>query len=149
MKTVSVKAKKLSPDAEVPRQADPGSSGFDVLAVEDAVLLPQEITVVPTGLAFEIPDGYEIQVRPRSGLAAKHGITVLNSPGTVDASYRGEVKVILFNTKPRGGGNLYQIKKGDRIAQLVVCQVPKVMFEVTDDLQETSRGEGGFGSTGV
>jgi dUTP pyrophosphatase len=101
--------------------------------------------MIPTGLSFAIPEGYEIQVRPRSGLAAKNGVTVLNTPGTIDSDYRGEVKVILINH----GKDAFTVNNGDRIAQLIVAPVTQGIFEKTDELDSTERGEGGFGSTGV
>jgi dUTP pyrophosphatase len=127
-----------------------GSSGADVCAAVDAgadvVLQPSSRALVPTGFCFEIPVGYEVQVRPRSGLAIKHGVTVLNTPGTIDADYRGEVKVILANL----GSAPFTVKRGDRIAQLVVAAVAnKIDFVENETLTETSRGAGGFGHTGV
>jgi dUTP pyrophosphatase len=107
-------------------------------------LKPGERKLIPTGLWLQLPDGYEAQVRPRSGLAARHGITLLNSPGTIDADYRGEVKVILVNL----GGREFEIRRGDRIAQIVFGSVVRADFEKRPGLQPTSRGEGGFGSTG-
>jgi dUTP pyrophosphatase len=125
----------------------PGSSGCDVCAAvsDDAVIQPGGRTLVPTGFCFNIPEGFEVQVRPRSGLALKHGVTVLNTPGTIDADYRGEVKVILVNL----GTEPFVVKRGDRIAQLVPARVAMdVSFVEDDTLTETSRGDGGFGHTG-
>ena len=132
---------------ELPRYETVHASGLDVRAAlnEVVVLQPMARTMVPTGLSFEIPPGYEIQVRPRSGLAAKQGVTVLNTPGTVDADYRGEVKIILVNL----GEHTVEIRDQDRIAQLVLCPVMQANLVVTTDLTETARGAGGFGSTGV
>ena len=128
----------------VPEYATPGSSGVDLRSTEDVSIGPGERTIVPTGIFLEIPEGFEAQVRSRSGLAAKHGIAVLNSPGTIDQDYRGEIKAILVNH-----GNLeYSIKKGDRIAQLVFSPTLQVNLQQTNSLSETQRGEGGFGSTG-
>jgi dUTP pyrophosphatase len=123
------------------------ASGFDVRAQVPAsiFLQPGERAMVPTGLSFEIPAGYEIQARPRSGLAAKQGISLVNTPGTIDADYRGEVKIILINL----GQEVVEIKNQDRIAQLVLCPVIQAEFEVVDSLGESARGHGGFGSTGV
>jgi len=123
------------------------AAGFDVRAQIDEVMTvrPGEKVLVPTGLSFEIPAGFEIQARPRSGLAAKNGITLLNSPGTIDADYRGEVKIILINH----GNADFVIRDQDRIAQLVVAPVWQAEFQVEDVLSETARGAGGFGSTGV
>jgi len=132
---------------ELPRYETVHASGLDVRAAlsEVVVLQPMARTMIPTGLSFEIPPGYEVQVRPRSGLAAKQGVTVLNSPGTVDADYRGEVKIIVVNL----GEHTVEIRDQDRIAQLVLCPVLQANLVVTTDLTETARGAGGFGSTGV
>ena len=129
-----------------PTYADPGSSGMDVRAsLDDNIWIePNDVAVIPTGLFMAIPVGYEIQVRPRSGLAAKLGVTVLNTPGTLDASYRGEVRVIL-----KAGSSGFLVENGDRIAQLVLCEVPICEWEETETLDETERGIGGFGHTGV
>ena len=134
-------------DVESPRRATELSAGFDLRAAVDAPVLlhPGERTLVPTGVSIEIPPGYEGQVRARSGLALKHGIALVNSPGTIDADYRGEIGVILINH----GGSDFTIQRGDRIAQLVIAQVPHFDLEVVDSLEETWRGEGGFGSTGI
>jgi dUTP pyrophosphatase len=121
------------------------SSGFDLLSIEDKVILAGERELVATGIKLEIPVGYEGQVRPRSGLALKHGIIVPNSPGTIDADYRGEIKVILWNS----GKVDFSIKKGDRIAQLVIAPVVQAKFNVLDSVNKTIRGDGGFGSTGI
>lgn len=130
----------------LPSYATPLSAGMDLNAnlTEPIVLEPLQRALVPTGLFLGIPEGYEAQVRPRSGLAAKHGITVLNSPGTIDADYRGEVKVILVNLSSES----FEIKPGERIAQLVVARCEQVAWEEVPELDETRRGEGGFGSTG-
>lgn len=132
---------------ELPRYESQWASGFDVRAQLDKsiVLPPGQSCMVPTGLSFEIPLGYEIQVRPRSGLAAKKGITVLNTPGTVDADYRGEVKVILINL----GAEAFTINDQERIAQAVLCPVLQANLELVETLSDTARGVGGFGSTGV
>ncbi len=123
------------------------ASGFDVRAqIEEIIrLAPGERALIPTGLAFAIPSGFEIQARPRSGLAIKKGISLVNTPGTIDADYRGEVKIILINH----GKEPFEIQPGDRIAQLVLCPIVQASFEKVDVLSETSRGAGGFGSTGV
>lgn len=130
----------------LPEYATPLSAGLDLKAAiqESIVLLPLQRALVPTGLFIALPEGYEAQVRPRSGLAAKHGITVLNSPGTIDADYRGEVKVILVNLSDEP----FTIVPGERIAQLVAARFEQVEWELSESLDETSRGEGGFGSTG-
>lgn len=132
---------------ELPAYQSKGASGFDVRAQlgADMIVGPGERVLVPTGLAFEIPFGFEIQARPRSGLAIKNGISLVNSPGTIDADYRGEVKIILINL----GTENFVIRDQDRIAQLVICPVLQADFVLTDSLTSTERGAGGFGSTGV
>lgn len=129
----------------VPEYASEAAAGMDLKANEALELAPMERRAVATGIRIAIPEGYEGQVRPRSGLALKHGISVPNAPGTIDADYRGEVKVILVNL----GKEPFSIRKGDRIAQLVICPVQQVSLEVVESLPETVRGEAGFGSTGV
>ena len=131
---------------DLPRYATLLSAGMDVRANIDAavVLRPLERAMIPTGLSIELPEGYEMQIRPRSGLAAKHGITVLNSPGTIDADYRGEIRVILVNLS----NEEFRIEAGERIAQMVVARHEQVEWELTEELAESERGEGGFGSTG-
>ena len=128
----------------LPSYASGGAAGLDVVAAEDVTLAPGARHAVATGFAVAIPDGYEVQVRPRSGLALKHGITCLNTPGTIDSDYRGEVKVILANL----GGEPFEVRRGERIAQLVPAPVLRAAFREMDDLDSTSRGAGGFGSTG-
>jgi dUTP pyrophosphatase len=128
----------------VPAYATAGAAGMDVVAAEALTLAPGARAAVATGFAIAIPDGYEVQVRPRSGLALKHGITCLNTPGTIDSDYRGEVKVILINL----GDAPFVIARGERIAQLVAAPVQRTTVEVVDDLDNTLRGSGGFGSTG-
>jgi dUTP pyrophosphatase len=131
---------------ELPAYATSGAAGMDIRAniSEPVTLKPLERAMVPTGLFLEIPAGYEAQVRPRSGLAAKHGVTVLNTPGTIDADYRGEVKVILVNLS----NEPFTVNDGERIAQLVIAAHATVTWEETNELSETSRGGGGFGHTG-
>lgn len=129
---------------ELPAYASEGAAGMDVLAAEEIALAPGARHAVATGLALAIPAGFEIQVRPRSGLALKHGITVANAPGTIDSDYRGEVKVILVNL----GDESFKVRRGDRIAQLVLAPVTRGSWLPVDELDETARGEGGFGSTG-
>ena len=132
-------------DNALPQYETGGSAGLDVRSAENGLLKPGEFKLITTGLRVEIPYGYEIQVRPRSGLALKHGITVLNSPGTIDADYRGEIGVILINH----GQSDFEIKAGDRIAQLVVAPVERIQWQETGELNSsTKRGENGFGSTG-
>ena len=127
-----------------PTYATDGAAGLDVVSAEDLTLAPGQRHAVATGFAIAIPEGYEVQVRPRSGLALKHGITCLNTPGTIDHDYRGEVKVILANL----GNEPFDIRRGERIAQLVPAPVTKAAFREVAELSETSRGAGGFGSTG-
>ena len=128
----------------LPSYASQGAAGMDVVAAEDVTLEPGQRHAVATGFAIAIPTGHEVQVRPRSGLALKHGITCLNTPGTIDEDYRGEVKVILANL----GSEPFEVKRGERIAQLVPAVVTKGEFDEVDSLEETLRGSGGFGSTG-
>ena len=127
-----------------PAYATDGAAGLDVVAAEDLTLAPGQRHAVATGFAIAIPEGYEVQVRPRSGLALKHGVTCLNTPGTIDHDYRGEVKVILANL----GSDPFEVRRGERIAQLVPAPVLKANFVEVDVLGETARGAGGFGSTG-
>ncbi len=146
---VIIKFKRLSEEFNnipIPSYATDGSAGMDIRAAlaEPVVLKPMKIKMIPTNLLVEIPFGYEIQVRPRSGLAAKHGISILNSPGTIDSDYRGEVKIILINF----GSEKFAIKPGDRIAQLIVSKVYKVKLVEVKELNQSNRGEGGFGHTG-
>jgi len=133
---------------QLPAYETDGSAGMDVRAAvpegEPMVLAPGARAMVPTGLSVAIPQGYEIQVRPRSGLAAKHGLTCLNTPGTIDSDYRGEIKVILVNL----GQEAFTIQRGERIAQLVLAPVTRLAWQAVDSLDETARGAGGFGSTG-
>jgi dUTP pyrophosphatase len=138
--------KKLSSKVELPKYKTEGSSGLDLMAfIEKSIKLnPKESVLVPTGISVAIAEDLEIQIRPRSGLAAKSNISVLNTPGTIDSDYRGEIKVILFNH----GKNEFIINNKDRIAQMVLAPIIKAEFEEVDELPDTIRGEGGFGSTG-
>ncbi len=146
MSTVhAIRFQKLNPQASVPVQAHPGDAGMDLQACEHVVLAPGARGLVRTGLAVEIPAGLEGQVRPRSGLALRHGVTVLNAPGTIDAGYRGEVGVILVNL----GEEPFVVEPGMRIAQLVFAAVARVAVTVTESLTASERGAGGFGSTGL
>lgn len=181
MGEINVKIRKLHPDAKVPAYATELAAGFDLVAVEDVTIAPGETALVPTGLAFEIPPGYEMQIRPRSGISLRTKLRVANSPGTGDADFRGEVKVIVdnialpsfyinetymtiglefgrFPLKIDGKRDdsisdeqeyTYIIRKGDRIAQAVIAPIMRATFEVADELSESERGAGGFGSTGV
>lgn len=130
----------------LPAYMSAGAAGADVVAAlaEDLVLAPGERAVVPTGFALEVPEGLEVQIRPRSGLAARHGVTLLNSPGTIDSDYRGQVGVLLVNL----GGEPFTVRRGERIAQLVVAPVVRAAFREAEALAASARGEGGFGSTG-
>lgn len=129
---------------EPPHYATEGAAGLDLRANQDVQLAPMERKMVPTGVRLAIPPGYEAQVRPRSGLAARHGVTMVNSPGTIDSDYRGEIQVILINL----GQDAVEFRRGERIAQLVVSPVAKARLVFVQSLEETVRGEGGFGSTG-
>jgi len=144
---MQVLVKLVRQGAKLPAYATEGSAGCDLCASLDTmvVLEPGATALIPTGLALSIPQGYEAQVRPRSGLAAKCSVTVLNTPGTIDSDYRGEVKVILINL----GKNPFTIHDGDRIAQMVFSRYEQGDFQIREDLAETARGSGGFGSTGV
>lgn len=135
-----------SSDNPIPGYATEGSAGMDLRAwlPEPVILEPMQRKMIPTGLFFEIPEGYEVQVRPRSGMAIKHGITCLNSPGTVDSDYRGEIKIILINLSSES----HTINSGDRIAQMIVARVEKAFLKPVEQLESTARGEGGFGHTG-
>lgn len=143
---ISVEIKKLKEEAELPCYMTEGSAGCDVKAClpESLVIQPNQRCAVPTGLAFGIPEGFEIQVRPRSGLAIKQGLTVINAPGTIDCDYRGEVMVLLVNL----GTEPVKLQHGDRIAQLVLQKVDQIKWKHVLQLTETQRGQGGFGSTG-
>ncbi len=146
---VKVKVKRLphAEGLELPSYFSENAVGMDLLAAIDnpIVIKPLQRVLVPTGICVEIPEGFELQIRPRSGLALRHGITVLNTPGTIDPDYRGEIKVILINL----GEEDFTIKRGDRIAQMVMCPVIRFEWEIVNELSKTSRGEGGFGSTGL
>jgi dUTP pyrophosphatase len=143
---VKILVKKLDSRVKLPSYKTIGSSGMDLMALTDKpiTILPKKSYLVPTGISVAMPKNYEIQIRPRSGLAAKNNISVLNTPGTIDSDYRGEIKIILFNH----GSDEFLINNGDRIAQIVLMPVHKIDFEEVDNLPDTVRGEGGFGSTG-
>tara|TARA_B100000745_G_scaffold286364_1_gene222245 strand:- start:853 stop:1290 length:438 start_codon:yes stop_codon:yes gene_type:complete len=143
---VKILVKKLDSRVKLPSYKTVGSSGMDLMALTDKpiTILPKKSYLVPTGISVAMPKNYEIQIRPRSGLAAKNNISVLNTPGTIDSDYRGEIKIILFNH----GSDEFLINNGDRIAQIVLMPVHKIDFEEVDNLPDTVRGEGGFGSTG-
>jgi dUTP diphosphatase len=149
MSEIEIKIKRLDKkftDIPLPSYSTKGSAGMDIrAAVEDEVILEKgKINLIPTNLSVEIPGGYEIQVRPRSGLALKHGIGILNSPGTVDSDYRGEIKIIMMNFSDED----FIVKRGERIAQLIISKVYAAKLIETDDLNNSHRGEGGFGHTG-
>jgi dUTP pyrophosphatase len=137
---------RLDPGVPVPAYAHPGDAGADLATAEDVELAPGERALVRTGIAIALPAGYAAFVHPRSGLAAKHGVTIVNAPGTVDAGYRGEIKVTLLNTDLE---HPVSFRRGDRIAQLVIQRVARPVFHEVDELPGSARGEGGFGSTGI
>jgi len=143
---IRVRRMPHSEGLELPCYASAGAAGADLRAAvaSEMVIAPGERTAVPTGLVLEIPDGWEGQVRPRSGLAIRHGLTVVNAPGTIDSDYRGELKVLLVNL----GDEAVTVDRGDRVAQLVVTPAPQALFVETEDIDATDRGSGGFGSTG-
>ena len=141
---IAIKRLPHGVDLPLPAYATAGAAGMDVVAAEDCTIPPGGRHAVATGFALAIPDGYEVQVRPRSGLALKHGVTCLNTPGTIDSDYRGEVKVILANL----GDAPFLVARGDRIAQLVLAPVQRATLDEVEHLDDTARGHGGFGSTG-
>ena len=143
---VKILVKKLNSRVKLPSYKTKGSSGMDLMAFldESISIIPQKSELIPTGISIAIPENTEVQIRPRSGLAAKNNISILNTPGTIDSDYRGELKVILYNH----GDKEFKVKNGDRIAQMVLVPIIKATFEEVENLPETIRGEGGFGSTG-
>ena len=142
---MTVKFQKIHPDAVLPAYAHPGDAGMDVCACTEFTILPRARALVPTGLVMELPEGTEAQLRPRSGLALKNGVTLLNAPGTIDEGYRGELGVILINHSVEP----FHVRPGMRIAQMVIAPVLRVDIEAVSDVTDTQRGTGGFGSTGV
>lgn len=162
---LSINIRKLHDDARIPTYATAGAAGFDLVAVEDVIIEPGETALVRTGLAFEIPPGFEMQIRPRSGISLRTKLRIANAPGTIDSDFRGEVGVIVDNiSKPHprfflrhpphwnisaSREGTYIVRKGDRIAQAVIAPVIRTNFEVADELTETERGDGGFGHSGV
>jgi len=142
---VRIEFKKLNPDARIPEYKTAGAAGADVYAVKNADIRPGGTTLIELGFSIAIPEGYEVQVRSRSGLALKNQVIVLNSPGTIDSDYRGPMGVILANF----GKDVFYVNKGDRVAQLVINKVETFPYEEVEELDETERGVGGFGSTGV
>lgn len=145
--TISVRISRLDQDddVELPGYQTEGAAGMDVRASEERMIQPRETALIRTGFAIAVPPGFEAQLRPRSGLALKHGITLLNSPGTIDSDYRGEVGIILTNL----GHKPFFIHRGDRIAQMVIAKVERAQWELVQNLDDTVRGEGGFGSSGT
>ena len=141
----TVNIKKLDPDAILPEKSTGLSAGFDVHSIQNAEIPPHQRLKLGTGLAIAIPKGYHIEIRPRSGLALHHGITVLNTPGTVDADYRGELQIVLINH----GDETYKIQKGDRIAQILLMQHTEIIWNTVDELDETPRGTNGWGHSGI
>ena len=141
---MKLKIKKLYDQAILPSYAHEGDAGMDLFSAHDYVLAPGDRTLVETGISVEVPEGYELQIRPRSGLALKHGLSIVNSPGTIDSGYRGQVGVILINH----GQEVYEVRTGDKIAQGVMSKIERVVIEEVEQLSDTSRGTGGFGSTG-
>jgi len=143
---VKILIKKLNTKVQLPKYKTDGSSGMDLMAYinEPVLIMPQKSKLIPTGLSLAIPNNTEIQIRPRSGLAVKNNISILNTPGTIDSDYRGEIKVILYNH----GSKDFKVNNGDRIAQMVLVPIIKSTFEEVENLPETIRGDGGFGSTG-
>jgi len=148
MEKVIVEWFKIDNDAEIPQYAHHGDAGFDLKAMEDILLYPGERKAVRTGLKVGIPHGYEMQIRPRSGMSLISPILIANAPGTIDSGYRGEVKIIMFNTGS-AGDEPWKIRKGDRIAQGVIAKLPEVVHVEVQTLTETTRGANGFGSTGL
>lgn len=146
MKKIKVKLKQLDGNLSAPKYAHNGDAGCDLYSRVDVTIEPGERSLVPSGIAVSIPAGYAGFVQPRSGLAIKHGISIVNTPGLIDSKYRGEISVVLINTDKKKS---FQIKRGDKIAQLVIQKIEEVEFEVVDKLDETARGAGGFGSTGT
>lgn len=142
---MKIKLKILDKTVAIPKQAHDGDAGYDLVSAIEAKILPGERLLVPTGIALQIPSGYGGFVQPRSGLAIKHGISLVNTPGLIDSSYRGEIRVIMINLDKN---KTFSIKRGDKIAQLVVQKVADCQFEEVDELDDTARGSSGFGSTG-
>nr|WP_220481678.1 dUTP diphosphatase [Nocardioides ginsengisegetis] len=145
MPHLTVDVVRLDTDLPLPSYAHPGDAGADLLTTVDVTLAPGERAMVPTGIALALPDGYVALVHPRSGLAARHGLSIVNTPGTIDAGYRGEVKVMLINHDPR---EPIELRRGDRIAQLVIQRFERARFVEVGELPDSARGDGGYGSTG-
>ena len=143
---MKVRIKKVDKELPTPTYAHPGDAGCDLYSSEEHTILPGERALIPTGIAISLPAEYAAFIQPRSGLAVKHGISIVNTPGLIDSHYRGEIKVILINNDP---GNSFKVSRGDKIAQMVIQKVESAHFEEVEELDETARGENGFGSTGV
>ena len=143
---VDIALVRLDPDLPIPAYAHPGDAGADLMTTVDLHLAPGERALVPTGIALALPEGYVALVHPRSGLAARHGLSIVNTPGTVDAGYRGEIKVLLINHDPR---EAIELRRGERIAQLLIQRVERATFIEVESLPESARGAGGYGSTGT
>lgn len=146
MKNVDIRIKKLTEEAIIPQYANDGDAGLDVCSIDDIEINPGQRKFIHTGLAIEIPEGFAGFMQPRSGLAIKHGISIVNTPGLIDSGYRGELKIILINTDKN---EPFHISKGDRVAQLVIQEVPHINLIEVDDLNTSKRGEKGFGSSGI
>jgi len=142
---VKIKVQKIKDNAVIPDYAHTGDAGVDLYSTEDYLLKPGGRVLVSTGIKVAIPKGYEAQIRPKSGLALKHGLSIVNTPGTIDSGYRGEIQIIIINL----GQENYKIEAGKKVAQMVIKKVEEAVFEEADSLDETSRNEGGFGSTGL
>jgi len=142
---IPIKIKKLHPNAIMPHYAHEGDAGMDVYSTKDVILLPSQRRLIPTGLSFQIPKGFEIQIRPKSGLALKHGLTIVNTPGTLDSGYRGELGIILLNT----GEAPYEIKKAEKVAQIILARYEEAEIQEVHELGDSSRGISGYGSTGL
>jgi len=144
---VNIQRMEGNEDLPLPKYMSDGASGMDMYAAvtDIEIIPPREVAMIPVGIRIALPEGFEAQVRPRSGLAAKHGIGILNSPGTIDSDYRGEIKIIMFNF----GKEPFAINRGDRIAQMIITRVARAVLIEQDDLEDTQRGSGGFGHTGV
>ena len=145
MTDLEIAVRRLDPDVPLPHYAHPGDAGADLTTTVDVDLAPGERALVPTGLAIALPDGYVALLHPRSGLAARHGLSIVNTPGTIDAGYRGEIKVMLINHDP---AHSIRLRRGDRIAQLVVQRYERAVFTAVEHLPDSARGTGGYGSTG-
>lgn len=145
MTDLEIAVRRLDPDAPLPSYAHPGDAGADLTTTVDVTLEPGERALVPTGIAVALPDGFVALVHPRSGLAARHGLSIVNTPGTIDAGYRGEIKVLLINHDPH---EAIVLKRGDRVAQLVIQRYERAAFTAVSHLPDSARGDGGYGSTG-